>query len=396
MRRVLLLGGGHSHLVAGPLLAGAAGQDVALALVAPSRQLLYSGMMPGWLAGQYRFDDCAIDLAAVCARLGIEWIDDRILDIDFASRVAIGARGRHRFDLASVNVGADNDPGEADPGRAGAAALDVPVVIAAKPFAAFVAGWNDWWARSQETPGARVLVVAGGGAAAVEIGFALAALGRGPGPLAGSSVQLVAAGERLLPGMSAAAAALARHSLQARGVRVRFGARYRGVGAGGMRLDDGDRIAADLVIVATGARPPEWLQRAASRDGVSLTPEGGVAVRADLRSISHPVIFAAGDCAGFVDRAVPRSGVHALRQGPVLAANLAAVLAQRSGLSTPASLPARYAPRPWTLALLNRCDGSAIGAWGPVGFAGRWAWRWKDRIDRRFIARFHGPALAGR
>jgi NADH dehydrogenase FAD-containing subunit len=399
---VLLLGGGHTHLAAVPLLAALARGRASVALLAPSRRLLYSGMMPGWLAGQYAFDDCAIDLAAVCERHGVEWIADRIVDIDFAAREAIGERGRHRFDVASINVGSANDLGEVVPaGQGGAATLRL---LGAKPFAEFVEGWSAWHADCERRPGPRKMLVAGGGAAAVEIAFALAACARASPALRGSQVTLASAGRRLLPGLSPLAARAARGSLLVQGIELATGLRYVGVAGGAVRFEDAPARAADLAIVATGARPPAWLSNAARRDGVSLSREGGIAVRSDLRSTSHPAVFACGDCAGFVDQAVPRSGVHALRQGPVLAANLAAVLqaaptiATRgtgaAGMTQPAAALARYAARRWTLALLNRCDGTAIGAWGPIGFSGRWAWRWKDRIDRRFVGSFRDPAAS--
>ena len=412
-RRLLLLGGGHAHLAAAAALAAGAGGRVSLALVAPSPRLLYSGMMPGWLAGQYRFDECSIDLSAVCARHGIEWIEDRIVDIDFSSGRAIGERGTHRFDLASVNVGSENDPGELEEGvRDGR-----PAVIGAKPFAEFVERWTDWRAAWAAQPRPRTLLVAGGGAAAVEIAFALARLAADDPALRGSRVMLATAGRGLLPGMSRLAARVARASLEAHGVAVREGLRYTGAGGGAAHFADAPPIAADLVVVATGASAPSWLVRAARRDGLALAPQGGLAVRSDLRSLSHPQVFAAGDCAGVVDRRVPRSGVHALRQGIVLAENLARVALQAGppaegaaagGPSGSGSAPSKsapgsaatvsltdYLPRRWTLALLNRCDGSAIGAWGPVGFAGAWAWRWKDRIDRAFVARFAHDAPEG-
>lgn len=372
MTRVLLLGGGHAHLAAVPVLAQAGLETARVALVAPSAQLLYSGMMPGWLAGQYRFDECAIDLARVCRAHGVEWIEDEIVDIDFLGRTAIGRRARHPFDLASVNVGSSNDTG-----RIGEAA---PCVLGAKPFADFVAQWSLWRERALAQAAARSLVVVGGGAAAVEIACALAALVRAQAALAGSSVTLATSGERLLQGMSQVAGSLARASLERLRVDLRFGHRYTGADGDGARFDGGASIAADLIVVATGAGPPAWLTACARRDGVAVAPDGGLAVRSDLESTSHASLFAAGDCASVVDRQVPKSGVHALRQGPVLARNLGRALA--------AAPLDRYTPRRWTLALLNRCDGSAIGAWGPTGFAGRWVWRWKDRIDRRFILRF--------
>jgi hypothetical protein len=41
--------------------------------------------------------------------------------------------------------------------------------------------------------------------------------------------------------------------------------------------------------------------------------------------------------------------------------------------------------------MLATADGRAIGSWGAISFSGRWVWRWKDRIDRKFIARFRIP-----
>jgi len=46
------------------------------------------------------------------------------------------------------------------------------------------------------------------------------------------------------------------------------------------------------------------------------------------------------------------------------------------------------------LALFSCGDRYAVGAYGPLSFEGRWAWRWKDRIDRRFVSLYSSPALA--
>jgi NADH dehydrogenase FAD-containing subunit len=77
--------------------------------------------------------------------------------------------------------------------------------------------------------------------------------------------------------------------------------------------------------------------------------------------------------------ALARSGVHAVRQGPVLRDNLAAGSGKQLR---------RFKPRHRVLALLNTGDGSAILSYGPVAFAGRWVMALKDRIDRRFMHRF--------
>jgi NADH dehydrogenase FAD-containing subunit len=393
MTRVLLAGGGHTHLIAGPLLAQGAAAGVEVVLLAPTPRLLYSGMMPGWLAGQYGFDDCAIDLGRVARQAGLGWIEDTLVDVDFAGREAVGASGRrYGYDLLSLNVGSANLTGTREPGS-------TVTVLGAKPFAEFVTGWQRWL---DLAPPAPRCVVVGGGAAAVEIAFALAARLASGRLGTGGSVALAASGPALLQGLAPRAGRLAHRSLVRRGVAVHLGRQYVGVAGACVRLVDtapapdapvrprpgvagSEGLAADLVVVATGARPPGWLTAAAVRGGLAVGADGGVAVDDCLRSTSRPEVFASGDCASFVDSPVPKSGVHALRQGPPLAAS---ILAHLDGRGTACAAAARYRPQARALALLNRCDGTAIAAWGPVGLAGAAAWRWKDRIDRRFVARF--------
>ncbi|BBP05419.1 hypothetical protein TPL01_31130 [Sulfuriferula plumbiphila] len=77
---------------------------------------------------------------------------------------------------------------------------------------------------------------------------------------------------------------------------------------------------------------------------LALDRDGYIAVSAAHRSTSHPEVFAAGDVCGRVDLALSRSGVHAVRAGPVLAHNLLAALEGRD-LHT-------HKPRPRSLCLL--------------------------------------------
>jgi NADH dehydrogenase FAD-containing subunit len=144
----------------------------------------------------------------------------------------------------------------------------------------------------------------------------------------------------------------------------------------GLVLDDGTILPVDLAILAIGSGPPGWL----ADSGLALDPSGFVLTGADLRSTSHPAIFAAGDIAARADLALPRAGVHAVKAGPVLAANLRAALAG-------ARLRA-YQPGSRRLALLATGDGRTIASWGQFAAAGRWLSRVKDRIDRGFVARY--------
>jgi NADH dehydrogenase FAD-containing subunit len=128
-------------------------------------------------------------------------------------------------------------------------------------------------------------------------------------------------------------------------------------------------------------------------------------VRTDpaLRSLSHPQVFASGDCAAWSGSALPKAGVFAVRMAPVLAHNLRQALGEAAG--SPHDLPpgrhpdgqpgARYQdyrPQGRYLVLLATANRRAIAVRGPWSAEGAWAWRWKDHIDRGFIARFAGNA----
>jgi selenide,water dikinase len=74
---------------------------------------------------------------------------------------------------------------------------------------------------------------------------------------------------------------------------------------------------------------------------------------------------------------VPKAGVFAVRQGPVLARNLSGV-----GADVPL---ARYRPQRWWLSLISLGARRAVASYGALAWQGAWVWCWKDAIDRRFV-----------
>jgi selenide,water dikinase len=118
--------------------------------------------------------------------------------------------------------------------------------------------------------------------------------------------------------------------------------------------------------------------------GLAVDARGFIAVDEHLRSTSHPFVFATGDCATMVEHPRPKSGVYAVRAGPPLAFNLRRIAAERA--------PQRYLPQRRALYLLATGPQHAIGVWGKLVAEGDWVWRWKDWIDRRFMAMYGAEA----
>ncbi len=369
-QRIVLAGGGHAHLAVLADWASRPMPGTKRTLISATRHTAYSGMLPGWMAGVYRQDELLIDMAPLAQRAGAELVLAEVVGLNAARQTLRLAGGDEvAFDLLSLATGGETDL---------AALIDLGErLVPVRPVDAFMARWSQFLER-QSALSEPIVAIVGGGAGGVELALAAHAALR---PICTrAQITLIAGPDGLLPGHSDGVRELAHAALAQRGIAVHFGM-AKGC-SGGLELAGGQTIPADVVIAATGSIAPRWL----AQSGLACTPRGFVAVGADLRSPSHPAIFAAGDIAERSDRPLARSGVHAVKAGPVLAANLRATL-------TGAPLR-QYQPRDAALYLLSLGDGQAIASWGKLAGSGRWLWWLKDQIDRRFVSRYTGPAAA--
>ncbi len=366
MKQLLLMGAGHAHAQVLLDWARAPVPGVELVVVSPQALAPYSGMVPGWLAGAYRFEEIVIDFPALCARAGARWVAAELQSLDAPRRrVRLSTGEEMPYDLLSLNVGSTLD----EPACPSATVLPLrPLSALHTRYAALLQAWADSAAPAEGRP--FQVTAVGGGAAGFESLLAVLARLRRLQPGREVSARLVSRGAQLLPGIAPAARRAAGAALQRAGVQVQLGQGWPG---------DEAEPRTDLLLWATGAQAQAW-QRDPQRRGLLAVDEAGF-VRVDtmLRSVSHPQVLAVGDCAAWA-QPLPKAGVYAVRMGPVLTQNLRAALGQGE--------PRRYTPQHHFLALLATADGRAIASRGRFGLEGAWAWRWKDRIDRGFIRRF--------
>lgn len=364
MKRLILAGGGHAHLAVLHHLAKYRPKGLSATLVTPSSYQHYSGMLPGWMAGVYPLEKIRIDLRPLCAAAGVELIESSVVGMDADRRcVALPDRGHLEYDLLSLDVGSETDSSWFE---------DVGSnLLAVKPLDDFVAAWSKWIAAARRHQRIHVAVIGGGAA-----GFELIMAAREALLCAGVSrldLDLIAGDSGLLPGHGRAVRQRALRCLHKTQVTLHA---QRAVGIpGGVMLADGRELRPDIVLLATGGRAPCWLKLSK----LTLDEHGHIAVDAFHRTLSHGDVFASGDVCTRTDVAMARSGVHAVHAGPILAQNLTATLLGER-------LHA-YHPRATSLYLLACGGRRAIASWGGFSAEGRWVWRWKDSIDRRFVAR---------
>ncbi len=346
---------------------------VKLTLVTPYPQVLYSGMLPGFIAGHYDQNECHINVATLAHFAKCEVISAHALGLDTANRKVILHNGATvKYDLLSINTGSaprlDGVPGAKE--------FSLPV----KPAEKFWIAWSRLLedAATRTTP--QRIAVVGGGAAGVELLLAMqyrllhdisAKLHARP------LFHLVNDMPSLLPRHNAKTRALVEGILKQRNVTVHASCRVVSMQAGVIHCDGGYDIHADYVIWATGPGPAAWV----TKTGLTLDAHGFIAVNENLRSISHSNIFAAGDIASQHGATHPKSGVYALRQGPPLAENLRAALTQKPLIA--------YAPQAQSLAIISTGNKSAIATKGKWAISGPLVWKIKDYIDSGFIEKYN-------
>jgi NADH:quinone reductase (non-electrogenic) len=147
--------------------------------------------------------------------------------------------------------------------------------------------------------------------------------------------------DHIMPEIGPKLAEFATEDLRGRGIEVRTGTSLESVEADAATLSTGERIPTRTVCWTAGVAPPRLVREL----GLPLDPGGRIEVEQTLRVKGHDNIWAIGDTAAVPDpaagreRPTPPTAQHALRQGRLVAGNVAAAL----GHGTPK--PFRYKTR---------------------------------------------------
>ena len=379
VKDVVLVGAGHSHVTVLRRFGMDPIPGVRFTLISRELHTPYSGMLPGLIAGHYGFDDAHIDTGPLARFAGARLYQDEVVALDLAGRrVICRDRPPVPYDLLSLNIGSTPNTGSVP----GASEHAIPV----KPIDGFLGRFEALKARVLARKGRTRLALVGAGAGGVELllsvehrlrrevtraGFDAAAL----------SFVLVSDVAEILPSFPAAFRARFQRILAARGIAVFSGVPVTRVEPGRLLLDGHAPVEVDEILWTTQAAPAQWL----AKSGLPLDARGFLAVDDTLRAAVD--VFAAGDTIAFATRDLPKSGVYAVRAGPVLADNIRRTLTGRP--------LRRFRPQGEALYLVSTGDRYAVGTRNGLVVEGAWVWRWKDWIDRRFMRRFNElPAMA--
>jgi len=338
-----------------------------ITLVSPASHTPYSGMLPGMVAGHYNFAQTHIDLARLCQWAGVRFIAAEVIALDpLKRRLSLQGRPAIDYDVVSIDIGSQPELDSVPGAREHA----VPV----KPVASLWQRWQGLMQRLEEKPTERRhrIAVVGGGAGSVELALAMShSLAQRP-----VDIGLWCGASSILQGYNTGARRAVTAALVRHGVAVTLDARVARVESGRMLLANGRDAQFDELFWCTGAAAAPWV----ADSGLPVDARGFLSITDSLHSLADDRVFAAGDIATQVNHPRPKAGVYAVRQAPVLAHNLRAAL-----LGNPLQ---EHRPQHRFLSLVSLGDRQATADRGPFSATGAWVWRWKDSIDRKFMARF--------
>ncbi|MCP4466569.1 MAG: FAD-dependent oxidoreductase, partial [Halieaceae bacterium] len=312
-RDLVLVGGGHSHVLALRTLAMQPIAGLRVTLVSPASHTPYSGMLPGLISGHYDFEQVHIDLARLCQWAGARFVAAEVVGLDARQKtLSFHARPDIAYDIVSIDIGSQPELDSVSGARAHAAAV--------KPIASF---WQRWQRLLQQFEqgeidrGYRIALV-GGGAGSVELVLAMSRRLQDTGV----ALSLWCGASKILKGYNRGARRAVMAELQEQGIEVHLSARVVAVQPARLQCADGVESPFDTLFWCTGAAAAPWI----AESGLATDEQGFLQVRDTLQAKDDDSVFGAGDIATQVKHPRPKAGVYAVRMGPVLAHNLRAQL----------------------------------------------------------------------
>ncbi len=369
---IVLIGGGHAHIEVIKSFGMKPEPGARLTLISKESQTLYSGMLPGLIAGHYQFDDAHIDLRPLTQFADCRFYQDEVVSIDLAKNLVV-CRNRPsiRFDLLSIDIGSSPS---AVPG-------DHQSVIPVKPVGNFYEHWKNS-AIYSSTKCYQTVGVVGGGAGGVELAFAInhrlqKSQGINPEKNLISKVKIITDDESILPTYPRSAQKHCMHALRAAGIELTLDFKVTEAKSNALYNQNGKKITADHIVWATQTSAAKW----PGECGLKTDSEGFIKVNQYLQIDGHKNIFAVGDIAEVENHSRPKSGVFAVRQGPILTQNLRRTAQGKKRLR-------KYTPQRQVLSLISLGEKKAVGTKYWLAWYGKWIWHLKSYIDRRFINQY--------
>jgi len=363
-KRLLLVGGGHAHMMALAAIHDFVDKGYEVTVIGPSDYHYYSGMGPGMLGGFYTPEDIRFATRHVVEKQGGKFIPGKAVRVEPEKKIVYLESGEEvPYDVVSFNAGSQIPMPEIE------GSMDN--IYTSKPIEKLLDARNRIKA-SLEERSLRIGVI-GGGPSSVEIAGNVWRLCKN----AKNSAEItVFAGSTLMARFSEGIQRRAGKSLAKRDIMILQGKRVSNIKNSSVILDTGENYPCDFIFLGLGVRPNPIFKNS----GLPVGPDDGLLVNKYLQSTEYENMFGGGDCIYFKDQPLNKVGVYAVRENPVLVNNLMAQLEGRN--------LQEFDPGGDYLLIFNMGDDTGILQKKWLIFGGKLAFTIKNYIDCKFMKKF--------
>ncbi|AKG04870.1 hypothetical protein AAV35_008675 [Salimicrobium jeotgali] len=356
MKKLLLIGGGHAHVyILKALQKENPGFEVTM--ISPSEHQYYSGMFSGYTEGIYPASEITINLEELSIKAGASFIKGKVAEVDPVKKEVVLDECGYPFDLISFDVGS----------RVKQIPEPTEKVYSVKPNYVFTENID-------ELKGSPAPVVVGGGAAGVELSLSMLAWRKNHQPH--QRVTLIDSGN-LLEEFGSKTSRRTEKLARRKGLSIITGERVEGIEREFLRTDSGRHVHHSGVLWLSGAEAPPLFEQS----NLKVDAKGFLFVDKYLKNPEYPYIYGAGDCVTIEEEEVPKNGVFAIKEAPVLWENLKRHAGNEELLA--------FRPPKKYMAILSTGNRQGLLTYGNVMIHGKWCFTLKHFIDSRFMKKYN-------
>ena len=357
---LVLIGGGHSHLLVLMKLSKRPIKGNRITLITNEIDTPYSGMIPGYIEGIYSWRDSHIDLYRLCLKLNVRFIHAEVERVSaYDKEIYFKDRPKIKFDVLSINTGIQSNNSDIK----GAAKYCLPVKPISKLANNFLNKITNY----------KSIAFIGGGAGSVEL--ALAIKKRFLNINQEIKITLISGKRGLLSAFPQKTKLISLKTLEKFKIDIIEYKRVLEVKPKQIILSDKSILKIDKAILSTNSMTPKWL----TRSDILLTKDNYILVNKSFQT-NYKYVFASGDVIDFDNQNLKKAGVFAVRSGKPLAVNIKKFIIGKNLLE--------YKFNKNYLALIGTSKASAIATKYNLTFNSKFFFYLKSYIDKRFIKKF--------
>lgn len=357
MKKLILAGAGHGHVnILRKMISDSNFnkyfEGLQITLITDCRYQYYSGMIPGFIAGDYSWEEICFDVKKLSEEIDINYVEEKITEIDSESKVVITDGGSYEFDYISMNLGSET--------REVITSADIDSVVNVKPISNIVT-----LKENLDKGNYKKIVIIGSGASSIELALSIGF------KYEDVKISIISSSEYILKAFNEKTRKKVMDVLGCRNIDVYLSSNI------GEVLDEfvefnGNRLEFDCCIMATGVKGQGVVYK-----GYETTNDNFLVVDSTL--FANDFSIATGDMISIKEYPkLEKAGVIAIRQSPVLINNFLKMIGKESEVK-------KFEPRSSYLQILNLGGKKAIINFGKFTNKGKISWLIKDYIDRGYM-----------